>query len=141
MTRIHVSKGALVGVLTACIVAIAVTASAQGNPDAAKIKNPVKATPESIKAGETNYGKYCKFCHGNDATGNVPLAPKGTNPPSLVDAKWDHGSTDGEIFTTIKNGIGPKFDMDGFKETLSDKEIWTVINYLRSIGPAGAKRE
>ena len=99
----------------------------------AKMKNPVKATSESIEAGKTAYNKYCKFCHGEDATGNGKLAPKDTHPPNLIDAKWDHGSTDGEIFENIKDGIGPKFDMKPMKAKMKDDDIWNVVNYLRSI--------
>jgi mono/diheme cytochrome c family protein len=52
----------------------------------------------------------------------------------LTDAKWDRGSSDGEIFTVIHDGAGPKFDMKGYKGKLSDTDIWNVVNYLRSIG-------
>ena len=31
--------------------------------------------------------------------------------------------------------------MDGFKDSLTEKEIWNVINYVRSLGPKDAKRE
>jgi len=103
--------------------------------NAAKMKNPVKATSESIEAGKTAYNKYCKFCHGEDATGNGKLAPKDTHPPNLIDAKWGHGSTDGEIFENIKDGIGPKFDMKPMKAKMKDDDIWNVVNYLRSLGP------
>ena len=101
--------------------------------DAAKMKNPVKATSESIEAGKTAYNKYCKFCHGEDATGNGKLAPKDTHPPNLIDAKWDHGATDGEIFQNIRDGIGPKFDMKPMKAKMKDDDIWNVVNYLRSL--------
>jgi len=101
--------------------------------EAAKMKNPVKATPESIDAGKTAYNKYCKFCHNEGGTGNGALAPKDTHPPSLIDAKWDHGSTDGEIFENIKEGIGPKFDMKAMKAKMKDEDIWNVVNYLRSL--------
>ena len=63
--------------------------------------------------------------------------PKDTHPPNLTDAKWDHGSTDGEIFAVIKDGIGPKFDMKGYNSKMTPQEMWNVVNYLRSIGPAG----
>jgi len=118
---------------------IAVSAAVLGaqvkNAEAAKIKNPVKATPESIEAGKTAYNKYCKFCHNDGGTGNGALAPKDTHPPNLVDAQWDHGSTDGEIFTNIKDGIGPKFDMKPMKAKMKDDDIWNVVIYLRSLGP------
>jgi Cytochrome C oxidase, cbb3-type, subunit III len=45
----------------------------------------------------------------------------------------DHGSTDGEIFDSIKNGVAPDFNMVPFKDQLKDEEIWNVVNYVRSI--------
>jgi mono/diheme cytochrome c family protein len=108
-----------------------IVTSAQGNPDAAKMKNPNAATPESIAKGKTVFTK-CAPCHGANGQGGpgndlIPAAP------SLVDDMWDHGSTDGEIFTSIKEGIGPKFDMKPMKTKMMDTDIWNVVNYLHSI--------
>ena len=118
-------------------VSVSVGISAQnlgGNPEAAKVKNPVAATPDSLAAGKALFMKNCRFCHGEDAKGDGPMAPKDSHPANLVDDKWDRGSTDGEIFAVIRNGAGPKFDMKPQK-ALSDQDIWNIINYLRSIGP------
>jgi mono/diheme cytochrome c family protein len=111
-----------------------------GNPDARKVKNPVKATAASVTAGAAAFKKYCSFCHNADAKGNGPLAPKGTMPADLTDATWDRGSTDGEIFAVIMEGAGPKFDMKGFKGKIPDQDAWHVVNYLRSLGPKTAAR-
>jgi len=123
--------------IAVCLVALAaVSANAQnpgGSAEGKKLKNPVASSPESIKAGAASYGKYCKFCHGADAKGNGPMAPKDTHPADLTDAKWDRGSTDGEIFLVIKEGAGPKFEMKGFKSKMTDQEIWNVVNYLHSL--------
>jgi mono/diheme cytochrome c family protein len=105
--------------------------SAQGNAEAARLKNPVASSAESIAAGKKAYAK-CASCHGVNGEGGagndlIPAAP------SLVDDQWDHGSTDGEIFTNTKNGIGPDFNMVPFKDQLSDADIWNLVNYLRSI--------
>src|SRR5579862_795083 len=78
--------------------------SAQAKKPAATLKNPVASTPASIAAGEASFKKYCRFCHGEDAKGNGPQAPKDTHPPNLTDDKWDHGSTDADIFAVIKDG-------------------------------------
>jgi len=45
----------------------------------------------------------------------------------------DHGSTDGEIFDVIKNGVAPDFNMIPWKDKLKDPDVWNVVNYLRSI--------
>jgi len=136
----YVSNGMVIGLAIVWVGVSAMSVSGQpagGNPDAKVMKNPVAATPESIAAGQKTYQKYCKFCHGADAKGDGPMAPEGTHPPNLIDDKWDHGSSDGEIFAVIRDGIGPKFDMKGFKSKLTAPEMWQVVNYLRSLGPKG----
>jgi mono/diheme cytochrome c family protein len=127
------------------VIALATTgAGAQrrgGDPKAAAVKNPVPATPASITAGRALYGKNCRHCHGLKGLGDGPLAPKNPRPASLVDAKWDHGSTDGEIFAVIWNGApAPKSEMKGMKGTLTERDVWNIVNYLRSLGPKTAAR-
>ena len=113
------------------------SAQLPGGSDAGKkMKNPVAPTKESVEAGKALFQKNCRFCHGADAKGDGPMAPKDTHPSNLTDDKWDRGSTDGEIFLVIANGAGPKFDMKGNKSKLSDTDMWNIVNYLRSIGPA-----
>jgi mono/diheme cytochrome c family protein len=132
----RVSNGflfALAIVLVALAAASAVAQNIGGSPEGKKLKNPVPSTPESIKAGQASFQKYCRFCHNADAKGNGPMAPKDTHPSDLTDAKWDRGSTDGELFMVVKEGAGPKFDMKGFKSKMTDQEIWNVINYLHSL--------
>ena len=138
MRTIQATKVMLCGSAAAWLIAFsaaAQSAPAPKNAEAAKVKNPVKATVESIDAGKTAYNKYCKFCHNDGGTGDGALAPKDTHPPNLVDATWDHGSTDGEIFANIRDGVGAKFVMKPMKAKIMDTDIWNVINYLRSLGP------
>src|SRR5262245_61745355 len=104
-----------------------------GSPAGKAMKNPVASSPESIKAGQALFQKNCRFCHNADAKGNGPMAPEGTHPSDLTDAKWDRGSTDGEIFLVIRDGAGPKFDMKGYKSKMTETDIWNVVNYLRSL--------
>ena len=113
---------------------VAVAAQNPGGSEVGKqLKNPVAATPESIKAGQALFQKNCRFCHGADAKGNGPMAPEGTHPSNLTDDKWERGSTDGEIFDSIKNGVAPDFNMVPWKDQLKDDDIWNVVNYIRSI--------
>jgi mono/diheme cytochrome c family protein len=118
---------------------VAITAVSAQNPggsaDGKKMKNPVASSPESIAAGQALFAKNCRFCHGPDAKGNGPQAPKDSHPSDLTDAKWDRGSTDGEIFLVLRDGAGPDFVMKGLKARMSETDMWNVVNYLRSIGP------
>ena len=131
------------GFIASAVMLFAFTVYAQtpgGNAAARAIKNPVAATPVSVTAGAAAYKKYCAFCHGVDAKGNGPLAPKDSNPPSLVDAEWTHGSTDGEIFHLVSAGAGPGSKMVAFKGKIPDPDLWNIVNYLRSLGPKTAAR-
>lgn len=106
--------------------------AAQGNAEAAKIKNPVAADPDSIAAGKALYAKNCAPCHGVNGTGgsgNDLIGPA----PDLTDAEWQHGGTDGEIFTNIKDGIPPDLSMGPWGDRLKDTDIWNVVNFLKSI--------
>jgi mono/diheme cytochrome c family protein len=127
---------AIVG--TACaLVLFVVGVSAQGgnggNAEGRKLKNPVPSSPESIKAGQAAYQKNCRFCHGANALGDGPSAPKDSHPSNLTDKEWTRGSTDGEIFVVMRDGAAPKFEMKGFKGRMTDQDMWNVVNYLRSI--------
>ncbi len=105
---------------------------AQGNPEAAKVTNPVAATPESVAAGMQVYQRYCRSCHGVNAEGGSgsDISPPA---PDLTGSAWKHGSTDGEIFWVIKNGVPPDLNMEPWGDRVSDTNIWNVVNYLRSL--------
>lgn len=122
----------LVGVFLGCLTGIAMLAQGKGNPEAAKVKNPVSATPESIAGGKAVFQRYCAVCHGSNAEGGSgsDISPPA---PSLTDNEWLHGSTDGEIFDTIKNGVPPELNMEPWGDRIKDPDIWNVVNYVRSL--------
>lgn len=117
-----------------------VTASVLAGQQPASLRNPVATTPESLAAGKQAYDASCAGCHGNRAQGAVKAGivisiiaeQGGKQPPDLTDAQWDHGSTDGEIFTVIKKGVPPTM-MAGWEGTLSDLQIWSIVDYLRAL--------
>ena len=112
------------------------------NVDAAKLANPVPATPETLADGKKAYDTYCAACHGNLAQGAVKAGviisiieeQKGKQPPDLTDDQWDKGSTDGEIFTAIKKGVPPTM-MAPWDGRIPDSDIWSIVHYLRSLAP------
>ena len=110
-----------------------------GNPKAAAMKNPVAATPASIAKGRQNYDSACQHCHGSNAQGDGPLAPQNPSPPNLTDDKWDHGSSDGEIYFIIANGI-PNSEMKGVRSEMTATDMWHIVNFLRSLSPKTAAR-
>ena len=108
------------------------------NPEAQKLKNPEASTSESIEAGKTLYKRHCASCHGPNGKGDGGMALSGGTPSDLTDDTWDYGSTDGEIFVVIRDGVSS--DMQGYKEKLSEKQIWQLVNFIRSIGAKPEKK-
>jgi mono/diheme cytochrome c family protein len=106
----------------------------------AALQNPVIATPASLSAGKRAYDTNCAACHGNLAQGAVKAGVAlsiiseqgGRQPPDLTDAQWDHGATDGDIFTVIQKGV-PSTMMPGWIGRISDSQTWSIVNYLRAL--------
>jgi mono/diheme cytochrome c family protein len=119
----------------------AAQAKPAGNAAAAKaMKNPVAADAASIEAGKATFAKYCRSCHGAEGKGDGAGAPKDVHPANLASGKFAHGGTDGEIFSTIKNGVPPKFDMDAWDGRIPDKDMWNLVNYIHTLGPKTAAK-
>ena len=108
-----------------------------GHPEARTLTNPVSATPGSVAAGAALYTTHCATCHGPTGRGDGPLAAAtaayGARPSNLADATWRHGGSDGEVFAAIRDGIGPDFAMDAFGGRLAERDIWNLVNFLRSL--------
>ena len=135
LTAIVVASLALVSMTTTVVA----QAAKGGNPKAAAVKNPVQPTPKSIASGRQAYMRACRQCHGPMGLGDGPLAPKNPSPPNLTDAEWTYGSSDGEIFAIISNGVGGDSEMKGHRSEMTATDMWNVVNYLRSIGPQTPK--
>ena len=108
---------------------------AHRHPAAAKLKNPVPANAASIAAGKQLYDKQCAGCHGDTGKGDGAMGEElNPKPANLVDADWKHGSTDGEIFVVVRDGVKTS-GMKPFAKKLTAHQMWDVVNYVRSIGP------
>ena len=111
--------------------AAALMAGALGSEEGAPERNPIPATSESVAAGLALYGAYCQTCHGSGGLGDGP-ASAGLNPPvaNLVVHVPLH--PDRALFDFIHDGI-PEAAMPEMGETLSDEEIWHIVNYIRTL--------
>src|SRR5207249_6701616 len=101
-----------------------------GNPELAKVKNPVAATPDSIAAGKRAYQRLCVKCHGPEGKGDGTAAT-GAQPSDLTAANTVYGSSDGDLFAIIQQGTSP--DMEGYAGRLNDTEIWNIVNYVKAL--------
>jgi len=108
---------------------------AHHHPKAAAIKNPVPANAASVAAGQALYQKQCAGCHGDSGKGDGAMGEElNPKPANLSDADWKHGSTDGEMFVVIRDGV-KSTGMKPYARKLTTRQLWDVVNYVRSLGP------
>ena len=146
--RLHVSLSTGLVLAAAAAGATGLARQSVTNSAGAKLDNPIAATPASLSAGKKAYDANCASCHGNMAQGaekaglviSIITEQGGKQAPDLTDAHWDHGSSDGEIYTVIKRGVPPTM-MAGWDGQLSDTDIWNVVNYLRALAAKTEKTD
>lgn len=106
--------------------------------DAKKVKNPVPSTPEALMEAQQNFEDNCVLCHGEKGLGDGPGAKTiKVKPANFTDPKLQASETDGSLFWKMTNGRGP---MPSWKDVLSDKERWELVDYIRKLGKDGAKK-
>jgi hypothetical protein len=142
--------------LIAAVAAGGWSASAQvpATRDAARLVNPIPSTTQSRAAGRLLYQRLCRACHHASGTGKGPYGiARGITPSDFTDARWDFGSSDGEIFAAIRDGMasqqlaeaarkpavgGPSLD-HAYGGRVSDDDIWNLVNHLRTFAPGSAR--
>jgi mono/diheme cytochrome c family protein len=106
--------------------------------DAKKVKNPFPPTQETLAEGEQLFTDNCVLCHGEKGMGDGPGAKTiKVKPANFTDAKLMAMETDGSLFWKMSNGRGP---MPSWKDTLSDKERWELVGYIRKLTKDAAKK-
>ena len=99
-------------------------------PNAKSETSPVKSSPGVLKAGRTLFLARCRKCHGPEGKGNGAQADPNHKPADLTMSKPDQ-NPDGVLFYKVANGMPP--DMPAFKGQLTPNEIWTVVEYVKSL--------
>jgi mono/diheme cytochrome c family protein len=112
------------------------TPSAGRRAQAAQMKNPVPVDDASLDLGFRIYLGECAACHGENADGDSKMSYSlDPVPPSLVDEETKYGSTDGEMFVVIRDGV-KNTSMKPYGDILSESQMWSLVNYLQSLRPA-----
>jgi len=134
--------GLIVGIALPVVAALAaggwyLTRSGGSVPDA--------ADPARLAMGKQLYDQHCASCHGANLEGEPEWQQRradGTLPAPPQDASghtWHH--PDKQLFAIIKLGIAAfaepdyKTTMKGFRDVLSDDEIWAILDYIKSRWP------
>ena len=111
------------------------TFTKRGIPDAyLKAENDVGYTVRAIAAGGPLYWANCQKCHGGTGLGNGDLAYALTPSPALLAYMVQQPiAVDQYLLWSISEG-GKQFGtaMPAFKNTLSQKQIWQIVAYLRA---------
>lgn len=111
-----------------------------GDPDgaSANLVNPYVADKANIILGKRKFLTYCSPCHGDLAKGDSRLHGQFPNGPTLHSDKV-MGWTDGRIYHVITEGQNV---MPGYQKTVTRKERWAIVNYVRTLQRAlDAKEE
>ena len=131
------SKHQTIALLGIGLIAVFATAAPQSVPDkqsrakARQLKNPIVYSKSSIREGRKSYLRLCQDCHGFDGRAQ---AVRDFDAPNLRTPDiWRYGSSDGELFVTIRDGAG--HEMPPFGKKLDAGKTWQLVHYLRSIGP------
>lgn len=89
----------------------------------------------AIQGGAAVFATWCSQCHGSGAAG-----VQASGYPNLLDDDWLWGGTIEDIHFTISHGIRNADDMDArysemtaFEGILTDEEIASVVQYVRTI--------
>ena len=111
-----------------------------GDPEgaSANLVNPYVADKANIILGKRKFLTYCSPCHGDLAKGDSRLHGQFPNGPTLHSDKV-MGWTDGRIYHVITEGQNV---MPGYQKTVTRKERWAIVNYVRTLQRAlDAKEE
>lgn len=81
---------------------------------------------DAITAGQTIYNQSCAVCHAADGTGTLP------DMPSLASDQAQSTLLDnsGQYLCIVAEG---QKAMPGWKETLTDQEMWQVITFIGTL--------
>ena len=131
----------LSGVIVAFVVLTVFTVSVSSTP--------MQPSGSDVKAGTVLYAENCASCHGEKLEGQPDWQisnDDGTLPAPPHDQTghtWHHG--DELLFDYTKQGGQAAMaargvtsftsGMPGFSETLSDKEIWDILAFIKSTWP------
>lgn len=97
-------------------------------------RNPVAATPESIRAGMEHYADHCASCHAGDGSGETEMG-RGLFPPSPdMRAPATQSLSDGELFYVIEHGVRfTGMPAWGTGTTEGEEASWQLVNFIRHL--------
>jgi len=94
------------------------------------MRNSVGHTVSAIAAGAGLYQSHCAACHGPRGAGDGPRAQRASaRMPDLGYTVDQDYATDAYLMWKIMQAAG---HAPGFKDKLSERQVWRIIAYLRA---------
>lgn len=96
--------------------------------------NPIVPERATLAKARLLFVANCRVCHGMPAEG-TPVEPAVAVPPrDFSSPGFQEARSDGELFYVIENGI-PGTPMRSWQETLSEREMWMLVTFIRTLAP------
>lgn len=108
----------------------------------ATAKNPLDVKDPAVLArGEEMYNLLCYGCHAETGKGEYVNEKLGTEPLALTSMTFHEAGVldmaDGEVFTTIANGMPGV--MPSHLKIMTREEIWSLTAYVKSLAEKSAQ--
>lgn len=99
-------------------------------------------TPESLSRGRQLFVQACASCHGPMGKGDGRMVMKDTlgypiRPRDLTAGIFKGSASSEDLYYRIAAGL-PGSPMPGYKEALTDEQIWDLVHYIQTL-PAKEK--
>lgn len=101
-----------------------------------RLKNPLKGDLSAVKKGKELFDINCVTCHGAKGLGDGIAASSLFPKPANLTSKEVQKQSDGAIYYKITKG---KNAMISWKYSLSEKQRWQLVSYIRELVPHKAK--
>lgn len=96
--------------------------------------NPIVADEISLARGAQLYNIYCSHCHGLTGLGDGPIAAfLEKRKPANLTSDVVQNKSDGALFLTISNGVPGS--MPALNDSLTVRDRWDVVNFIRTLKP------
>lgn len=116
----------------------------QGSPPGLAADEPTQPDLNLVSRGKVAYAEQCASCRGAKLEGQpnwrhrLPNGRMPAPPHDPTGHTWHH--SDRQLFEMTKFGPGTpvpgyQSDMPGFKDKLSDADIWAVLSYIEGTWP------
>lgn len=110
----------VIGAFVCCISVLAAASPSQPGSGTA-----AESSPDAAQL----YSQNCAKCHGKDGRASGVKAKLG-GVRNLTDPEWQGRVSDERIFNSINNGKGK---MPAFSKKLSEADVDSLVNYVRSL--------